>query len=324
MQSKTIGPFRLFDAAPTPVSFRDQVIAGLSAKPKWIASKFFYDRTGSRLFEEICDLAEYYLTRTELSILRASAGEMAAAVGARPLLVELGSGSGLKTRLLLAALEDPAAYVPVDIAREELIAQCALLTDALPTLELLPVCADYTQPFQLPVAGRRTPNVCFYFPGSTIGNLEPPEAIELLRHLRRLADGPCKLLLGVDLKKDPVRLQAAYDDARGITGAFNLNLLERINRELGGDFALDRFRHQAFYDAAAGRIEMHLVSTIAQTAHINGNAFAFAEGETIRTEHSYKYLVPEVASLAEQAGFEVRQSWMDSQKLFSVLLLHAS
>jgi len=323
MQSKTIGPFTFFDAAPTPVSFREQVLASLAASPKWLASKFFYDRTGSRLFEEICDLDEYYPTRAELSILRASIKEMAAGLGDRPLLVELGSGSGLKTKLLLAALKDPAAYVPVDIARDELLAQCAQLSDVLPALELLPVCTDYTQPFQLPLARRRTPNVCFYFPGSTIGNLEPPEAIGLLRHLRRLADGPCKLLLGVDLKKDPIRLQAAYDDARGITAAFNLNLLVRINRELGGDFALDRFHHQAFYNAAAGRIEMHLTSTLAQTAHINGHTFEFAEGETIRTEHSYKYLVPEIASLAQQAGFEVGQSWMDSQKLFAVLLLHA-
>src|SRR5581483_6686387 len=251
------------------------------------------------------------------------AGEMAEGIGERPLLVELGSGSGLKTRLLLAALKDPAAYVPVDIAREELIAQAALLCDAMPSLELLPVCTDYTQPFRLPLARRRTPNVCFYFPGSTIGNLEPPEAVGLLNHLRRLADGPCKLLLGVDLKKDPVRLQAAYDDARGITAAFNLNLLVRINRELGGDFALGAFRHQAFYNAAAGRIEMHLVSSAAQRAHINGHTFRFAEGESIRTEHSYKYLVPEVEALAKQAGFEVRRSWMDADKLFSVLLLLA-
>jgi dimethylhistidine N-methyltransferase len=323
MRSKTIGPFTLFDAAPTPVSFRDQVIAGLSASPKWIASKFFYDRTGSRLFEEICDLDEYYPTRAELSILRSTAKEMAAGLGDRPLLVELGSGSGLKTRLLLAALSDPAAYVPVDIAREELLAQCAMLSDAMPALELLPVCTDYTQPFQLPLARRRTPNVCFYFPGSTIGNLEPPEAVGLLQHLRRLADGPCKLLLGVDLKKDPIRLQAAYDDARGITAAFNLNLLVRINRELGGDFKVEAFRHRALYNAPEGRIEMHLVSTVAQKAHINGNTFAFAEGETIRTEHSYKYLIPEIARLGQQAGFDVRQSWMDTHKLFSVLLLHA-
>jgi L-histidine Nalpha-methyltransferase len=323
MQSRTIGPFTLLDASPTPVSFREEIVAGLSASPKWLPAKFFYDRTGSRLFEEICDLAEYYPTRTELSILRVSAAEMAAAVGERPLLVELGSGSGLKTRLLLAALKDPAAYVPVDIAREELIAQAALLTDAFPSLELLPVCADYTQPFQLPLARRRTPNVCFYFPGSTIGNLEPPEAIGLLNHLRRLADGPCKLLLGVDLKKDPARLQAAYDDARGITAAFNLNLLVRINRELAGNFVLSSFRHKALYNSRDGRIEMYLVSTAAQTAHVGKDAFRFTEGETIRTEHSYKYLVPEVASLARQAGFEVRQSWMDPEKLFSVLLLTA-
>jgi dimethylhistidine N-methyltransferase len=323
MQSKTIGPFTLLDASPTPVSFRDEILAGLAASPKWLPAKFFYDRVGSRLFEEICDTAEYYPTRTELAILRASAGQMAAAIGVRPLLVELGSGSGLKTRLLLAALKDPAAYVPVDIAREELIAQAALLNDTFPALELLPVCADYTQPFQLPLARRRTPNVCFYFPGSTIGNLEPPEAIGLLNHLRRLADGPCKLLLGVDLKKDPARLHAAYDDARGITAAFNINLLVRINRDLAGDFVLSSFRHHALYNARAGRIEMHLVSTAAQTAHVGGQAFKFAEGETIRTEHSYKYLVPEIAGLARQAGFEVRQSWMDAEKLFSVLLLHA-
>lgn len=323
MQRKTIGPFTLSDYAPTPVAFRAQVLAGLWASPKWLPSKFLYDRTGSRLFDEICELPEYYPTRTEVAILSAAVDEMARGLGPRPLLVELGSGSGLKTRLLLAALDHPAAYVAVDISRDELLSQTAQLADAFPNLELLPVCADYTLPFQLPRARKPTANVCFYFPGSTLGNLEDHEALAFLEHLRLLADGPCKLLLGTDMKKETWRIEAAYNDTRGVTAAFNLNLLTRINRELHGDFDTTAFSHRAFYDLARSRVEMHLVSGSDQTVHIDGVPIDFREGESLRTEYAHKYDPSGLAALAARAGFRVLQTWTDAEEFFSVQLLHA-
>jgi dimethylhistidine N-methyltransferase len=324
IQTKIIGPFTLQDGAPDATTFRAEIVAGLSARPKRLPAKFFYDRAGSRLFDEICELEEYYLTRTELGILDRFVAEMAESLGPNPLVVELGSGSGQKTRKLLAALRSPAAYVPVDIARDELITQAALLTDAFAGLELLPVCADYTRPFTLPVPRRASSGIAFYFPGSTIGNLEPTEAAAFLAHLKKLAGGRCQLLLGVDLKKDPRRLSAAYADARGVTAAFNLNLLARINRELGGDFDLASFRHRAVYAEGPGRIEMYLDSTRAQRVTLGDHGFDFAAGEGLCTEHSYKYDPADVARLAAAGGFTKRRSWTDPEQLFSVELLEAA
>ncbi|HWL85663.1 MAG TPA: L-histidine N(alpha)-methyltransferase, partial [Polyangiaceae bacterium] len=245
MKKTSIGPFTLYDYAPTREdSFRTEVLHGLAQPKKSIPCKFFYDERGSRLFDDICELEEYYPTRTELAILREYTKEIAHELGPRPLLIELGSGSGNKTRLVLDHLDDPAAYVPIDIAREHLIASAALLLDAYADrgLEVLPVCADYTKDFDIPRARRPTQNLVFYFPGSTIGNLSPEEAVRFLSHLRLLArGGPCGLLVGADLKKDRAVLEAAYNDRAGVTAAFNANVLVRINRELGGDFALDRF-----------------------------------------------------------------------------------
>ena len=327
MKTTSIGPFTLYDYAPTREdSFRTEVLRGLSQPKKTIPCKFFYDERGSRLFDDICELPEYYPTRTELSILSESTKEIAREIGPRPLLIELGSGSGNKTRLVLDYLDDPAAYVPIDIAREHLIASAALLLDAYSErgLEVLPVCADYTKDFDIPRARRPTQNLVFYFPGSTIGNLSPQEAITFLSHLRSLARGPCGLLVGADLQKDRAILEAAYNDSAGVTAAFNLNVLLRINRELGGDFALDRFRHRAFYNVAESRIEMHLVSTCNQTVHVGEVPIAFTEGESITTEHSYKFSRESMTDIAARSGFRVERVWTDRENLFSVQLLRSS
>ncbi|MEO6418409.1 MAG: L-histidine N(alpha)-methyltransferase [Polyangiaceae bacterium] len=318
MKTKQIGPITLYDYAPTPESFRDEVLRGLARRPKSIPCKFFYDERGSRLFDEICDLDEYYLTRTETAILQASAGEMAALVGPGALLVELGSGSGIKTRLLLDELVEPAGYVPVDIAREHLIASAALLCDAYPHLDVLPVCADYTRAMTLPRPQRAHDGVCFFFPGSTIGNMNPTEATSFLSHLRTLAGGPCGVLVGVDLKKDRTVLEPAYNDKRGVTAAFNMNLFTRINREIGGDFDASQFRHRAFFNEAESRVEMHLVSACRQTAHVGPVPVTFDEGETILTEYSHKFSLEHMKAIAEKSGFRVKRVWTDEKALFSV------
>jgi dimethylhistidine N-methyltransferase len=318
---KQIGPFSLYDYPITSESFRDQVLRGLTQPRKSIPSKFFYDEAGSRLFDDICELDEYYPTRTELAILREHAKEMVACMSSNVLLVELGSGSSTKTRLLLDHLTDAAAYVPVDIAREHLIAQAALLLDAYPKLEVIPVCADYTRRFEIPKPTHPADSLAFYFPGSTIGNLTHKEAVNLLVHLRALAHGPCGMLLGVDLKKDALVLEAAYDDKKGVTAAFNLNLLTRINRELGADFDTTKFRHRAPYQADRSRIEMHLVSTCEQTVRIGEDAIRFDEGEAILTEYSHKYGLDDMKRIADEGGFTVERVWTDEKRLFSVQLL---
>jgi len=319
---KTIGPFTLHDFGPTSESFRDEVLRGLSRMPKSIPCKFFYDTTGSRLFDDICELEEYYPTRTELSILADAGQEMRACIGPRAVLVELGAGSSIKTRMLLDHLEEPI-YIPVDIAREHLIASAALLCDAYPDLEVIPVCADYTRDFVLPKPARDAKWLSFFFPGSTIGNLSRDEAERFLVHLRRVACGPCGVLVGVDLKKDRAVLEAAYNDKKGVTAAFNLNLLARINRELGGDFVLRNFRHRAFYNEAASRVEMHLVSTTQQTVHVGDVTFGFDEGESIVTEYSHKYSLESMREIAKAGGFSVDKVWTDPKGLFSVQLLNS-
>ncbi len=318
LQTKQIGPITLYDYAPTPESFRDEVLRGLGRQPKSIPCKFFYDERGSRLFDEICDLDEYYLTRTETAILQTFASEMAACIGPGALIVELGSGSGTKTRLLLDKLEAPVAYVPVDIAREHLIASAALLCDAYSSLEVLPVCADYTRAMALPKPKREVAQVCFFFPGSTIGNMNPTEAMTFLSHLRTLAGRPCAVLVGVDLEKDRAVLERAYNDERGVTAAFNSNLLTRINHEIGGSFDPSRFRHRAFYNEAESRVEMHLVSTCRQVAHVGPVSVAFDEGEAILTEYSHKFSLERMRAIAEKSGFAVQRVWTDPAGLFSV------
>jgi dimethylhistidine N-methyltransferase len=303
--------------------FRADVLRGLSGPVRELPCKYFYDERGSRLFEEICQLDEYYLTRTELAIMRRHAPAMADSLGRNTLLIEFGSGSSLKTRLLLDPLAEPAAYVPIDISARHLALAADKLAVQYPELEIVPVAADFTLPLRLPETIPPGARRVVYFPGSTIGNFAPTEAVVLLRQIRRLCRAGGGLLIGIDLKKERQILERAYNDSRGVTAAFNLNLLRRINRELGADFRLDAFRHHAFYNAPQGRIEMHLISREQQTVWLDGVPLSFAEGESIRTEYSHKYTVAEFDELAAVAGLELRETWTDERGWFAVLLFDA-
>lgn len=316
------GIVRFYNLLGPQTSFREDVLAGLALARKAIPPKYFYDEAGAALFERICELPEYYPTRTEMAIMRANAAEIAALLGPSIELVEFGSGAGVKTRLLVEHCR-PAIYVPIDIAEPQLRATAAALAADYPWLNVSGVVADFAAPLALPefvVPSRRK---VVYFPGSTIGNFTPEEALEFMHRCRRLLGTGGIFLVGVDLKKDKRVLDAAYDDAQGVTAAFNLNLLRRINRELGGDFALDRFRHLAFYEEARGRVEMHLESRVAQDAHVAGQRFRFEAGETIHTEISCKYGVEEFRALAARARFHPERVWVDPQDLFSVHALMA-
>lgn len=309
------------DQAPRTDSFRADVLAGLALPRKELPCKYFYDEAGSRLFDQICGLDEYYPTRTELAIMQAHAPAMAERLGPGCLLVEYGSGSGVKTRLLLGHLAAPAGYVPLDIACEHLEKSAAALARRFPHIPVYPVCGDFTRPVRLPAMSQRAQRRAIYFPGSTIGNFGPAEAVELLRGMAAQCGPGGGLLIGVDLKKDRSVLEPAYNDARGVTAAFNRNLLARINRELGGDFDPARFRHHAPYNERRGRVEMHLVSAGDQTVHVAGAELRFAEGESILTECSYKYSPAEFRTLAAKAGWAVREVWTDPRNWFSVQYL---
>lgn len=306
--------------SPVPAAvaegFREDVVAGLSLPQKVLPPKYFYDARGSRLFEAICRLPEYYLTRCELALTRAHLPAIARFAGRGCTLIEYGSGDGRKSRLLIEALR-PAAYVPVDISDHALRAAASKLHRRFRWLALRPVHGDFSRPLEIPLAGERSRRVV-YFPGSTIGNLTPAEAQAFLRTTRSQVGPGGAMLVGVDLKKDANLLHAAYNDAQGITAAFNLNLLGRINRELGGDFDLRRFRHYAFYNAPLGRIEMHLVSLAAQTVNIGSLQIDFAAGESIHTENSYKYSVDEFRALARRAGFKGERLWLDRKRRFAL------
>ena len=315
---------RLQDLSPTSAQFRKAVLDGLAQPKKKLPCKFFYDAEGSRLFDQICELPEYYPTRTEFKILTERAPDIAALVGAGVRLVEFGSGAGTKIRLLLRALDAPAAYVPVDISRSHLLMAATSLARDFPTLHIAPVCADYTQPFNLPVSTQRVARATAgFFPGSTIGNFTPEQAWAFLAQTRRLLGRDAWMIVGVDLHKDTAILDAAYNDAAGVTAAFNLNLLRRINHELAGTFDLTAFRHHAFYNVAQRRIEMHLISLRDQTVSVGDQRFAFTAGETIHTEDSHKYDVPAFQQLAERAGFAPVEAWTDADGLFSVHALRA-
>ncbi|MCP9625856.1 L-histidine N(alpha)-methyltransferase [Rhodopseudomonas palustris] len=307
---------------PQTQSFATDVLDGLSQPQKSLPPKYFYDDLGSELFVAITRLPEYYPTRTELGILRARAGEIAALIPSNAALVEFGAGATTKIRLLLEA-RDIAAYVPVDISGDFIAAQAEELCADFPELSVYPVAADFTAPFALPDAVRDLPKVGF-FPGSTIGNFEPHEAAHLLGTFREILGHNARLIVGVDLEKDESLLVPAYDDAAGVTAEFNLNVLARINRELGGDFDLRAFGHRAIYNRDQHRIEMHLVSRRDQTVRILGERIAFKAGETIHTENSYKYSLDRFRALAEQAGWSLQQSWTDADGLFSVHALQAS
>ena len=320
MQTIPSGSVVLYDYEPTD-DFKQQILAGLSTESKRIPSKFFYDEPGAALFERITELPEYYPTRTELGIMQADIGEMARCVGARCRLVEFGSGSSLKTRILLDALQQPAAYVPIDISREHLLQSARKIAAEYPGLVVQPVCADYTEPYQLPPEQTTSASTVAYYPGSTIGNFTWEEAVEFLCHVAGLCSVGGGVLLGVDLHKDKAVLEAAYNDSQGLTAAFNLGLLSRINRELGADFDLEAFAHLAFYSEDDRRIEMHLESVREQTVRIDGTELAFAKGERILTEYSYKYTPFAVGRLATTAGFAVEKVWTDADDLFSVQFL---
>ena len=315
--------FTLVDLAPMGESFLADVLAGLGAPRKALPPKYFYDAAGARLFETICELPEYYPTRTETALLQRFGREMADAVGADAVIVEYGSGSGQKTRLLLEAAR-PAGYCAIDISAAQLAATVSAIARDFPGTTVVAVCADYSRSFALPLPTtlsgyRRT----VYFPGSTIGNFTPEEAVAFLRNAHCMLGAGGGLLIGVDLQKDKAMLDAAYDDATGVTARFNLNLLHRMNRELGADFDPTAFRHRAFYDPAKGRVEMHLVSRRAQQVRVGDAVFRFVEGETIHTENSCKYTVEGFAALGRQAGFAARRCWVDDTRLFSVHYMEA-
>ena len=297
---------------------RDEVLEGLRRDPKTLSPKFFYDERGSQLFERITELPEYYLTRAELSIMRANIDEIARLIGPEASLIEFGSGSSMKTRILLEHLDRLAAYVPVDISTEHLVAAAEALAAEFPHIEVLPLAVDFTRPFDLPQPKVTPLRNIVYFPGSTIGNFMPSAAQALLEVMYHEAREDGALLIGVDLEKDPAILERAYNDSAGVTAEFNLNVLRRLNNELDANFDLEKFRHMALYHETPGRIEMHLVSTAAQAVTIAGEIFHFEEGESIRTECSHKYTLDEFRAMAERAGFAVDRVWMDGERLFSV------
>lgn len=304
-------------AYPAPDALRAEVLRGLVNRPKSLPPKLFYDRTGARLFEEICELPEYYLTRTELSILERRAPEIARRCGEHVALIEYGSGAGVKVRLLLDELRNPAAYVPVDISMEQLSAVAAERARQYPHLRVAPVCADYTARFSVPALPAGARRVAF-FPGSTIGNLHPAEATAFLRRIRSTVGPDGALILGVDRRKDVGVLHAAYNDSSGVTAAFNLNVLARLNREFGATFDLTAFRHRAGFNDAASRIEMHLESLVDQRAFVAGVPVDFERGETILTECSYKYDRPFLEDVVRAAGFTIEQLWTDERDWFWV------
>ena len=301
-------------------TFEEDVVAGLGSTPKRIAAKWFYDAEGSRLFEAITRLPEYYLTNAELGILRVHSAEIARLCGPEALIIEYGSGSSTKTRLLLDHLERQAGYVPVDIACETLAASAQAIRTAYPALAVMPLCVDYTEPLELPELPPHRRRVAF-FPGSTIGNFEPVEASGFLESVAEAVGHGGGMVLGVDMKKDRSTLEAAYNDEQGVTAEFNRNVLVRINRETGADFRPHAFRHVALYNDEAGRIEMHLESAVDQVVRVSGHEFALAAGERIHTENSYKFSVQDVHSLAESAGFRVVEHWTDQSQLFGVFYL---
>jgi L-histidine Nalpha-methyltransferase len=307
-------------ALAAPSRMTREVVEGLRKTPKQLSPVWFYDEVGSNLFERICELPEYYLTRTELGIMREHAAEMAAQIGSNAAIIELGSGSSLKTRLLLDQLDEPHSYVPVDISREQLLDAAGGLARDYSSLRIVPVCADFTRPFELPQPVLNAHKRVVYFPGSTLGNFEIEQARELLRTMSSIArDG--LVLIGIDLKKDPAVLERAYDDAAGVTAQFNLNALRHVNRELRADFDVNAFEHQAVWKEDESRIEMHLVSRHHQSVHIGGERIEFARGEHLRTECCHKYTMQSFAALAATANLEILRVWTDANGMFSVVLL---
>lgn len=297
-----------------------EVIEGLSKPQKEIPSKYFYDQKGSWLFDRICNLKEYYLTRSEVAILKQNVEEIAELLGPRVKLIEFGSGSSQKTRLLLDHMQNLAAYIPIDISRDHLFKATTQLENEYPDLKIEPVCTDYTQPFELPESGWEFNRKIIYYPGSTIGNFNPQKARQFLKLMASMVKPEGGVLIGVDLKKDREILEAAYNDDQDVTAAFNKNILEHLNRLIDSDFELDTFEHRAFYNKEEGRVEMHLVSTKEQVVHVDDVEFVFKKGETIHTENSYKYSLDEFEELVSN-DFLVQKVWTDDDENFSVQYL---
>jgi dimethylhistidine N-methyltransferase len=304
--------------APELVEYRDEILKGLTAPQKRLSPKYLYDRRGSELFDRICSLPEYYPTRTELKLMESHLDEVAGLVGERAAVIEFGAGSNVKVRLLLDRLREPAAYVPVDISPEFLLAQVDSLRTDYPGVHMQPVFADFTRPFELPEHPVEPLRNLVFFPGSTIGNFTRPRALEVLEVMAAEAKPGGALLIGVDLHKDPAILYAAYNDAEGVTAQFNLNLLARLNRELDAEFDLERFGHYAHYDEHEHRIEMRLISACRQRIKVAGVPIEFLPGEYIITEYSHKYSPGEFHALAERAGFAPCRTWIDDDRLFSL------
>lgn len=311
----------LTDLQPTPDDIARDILAGLAHSPKHLSSKYFYDARGSQLFETITRLPEYYPTRTEIALMEARLPEIAKAIGRYAHVVEYGSGSGRKTRMLLDALADPVAYTPIEISRSALLASVGQLRAEFPHIQMLPVCADFTRSVDLPKSTRTAARTLVYFPGSTIGNFTAAEAVALLREMRITIGQRGVALIGIDLQKDPALIEAAYNDAAGVTAQFTLNLLTRLNREIGSDFDLDGFRHRACYDAIVGRIDTYLVSQRKQSVHVGQRTFDFAADEAIHVEYSHKYTDTSFAQLAALAGLHVADGWNDSRNWFGLRLL---
>jgi dimethylhistidine N-methyltransferase len=320
IQRTAARPLHLTPLSPL-AQFREDVLCGLAGPEKTLPCKYLYDERGSALFDRICDLPEYYLTRTEIAILRRYGDEMAAAMGNHCLVIEYGSGSSLKTPLLLDHLRQPAGYVPVDISREHLEASATILARQFPSIEVLPVWADFTTDFDIPDTRRQPRKRAVFFPGSTIGNFGPADAVKLMKGVARLCGPRGGFLVGVDLEKPREILLPAYNDAAGVTAAFNKNLLVRINRELGANFDLDQFEHRAILNERHSRIEMHLVSRKRQVVRIGRSSIWFSAGETICTEHSYKFTRDMYREMAMEAGLALEQVWTDDAGLFSVQYL---
>lgn len=299
-----------------------EVLRGLLYIPRELSHVWLYDERGCRLFEKICQLPEYYLTRVETAILRAQAPAMAAAIGADATVIEFGSGDGAKTRLLLEALAQPRHYVPVDIAASSLARTARALQRDYPQLKVLPVCADFTRRIELPALGAAARRL-LYFPGSTLGNYSPADATRLLRLMRELAGDDGLALIGFDLVKDRSLLERAYNDAQGVTAEFNLNALRHVNRRLGIGFDVSHFRHRAVWVDSEQRIEMHLISTANQTVRVGAAVIRMLRGDFIRTEYCHKYTIEGFASLAAQAGWSLREGWSDDNQWFRVQLLAA-
>ena len=312
---------KLRDLSPSTQEFLEAVLAGLSGDPKTLPCKFLYDETGAVLFEAICTLDTYYPTRTEVSIMAQHAAEMARELGPKVRLIEPGSGSLTKIRFLLERLEDPIDFVPIDIALEQLEAEANVLAKEFPDLPVHPLCADFTQPFTLPACDRDGGRSVVYYPGSTLGNFEPAAAVGFLQRMAKLVGPGGALLVGQDLAKSEAVLREAYDDPAGVTAAFNKNLLQRMNRELGADFDVRSFRHEARFEQKPSRMVLQLVSNREQSVVIDDQRFDFAKDEAIVTEFSHKPTLDEFAELVASAGLRVERVWLDDDARFSVQLL---